>query len=377
MGTGIYWAVLFITLIFGWLMPQEGPRRKNYIILMNLVHTFVCAFRYQYLTGDLIKYHTTYRHMFAAGSYFSPEVIGEWRNTGFYWVMKVIAELTNCNYTVFLIVLAVFCCTVTAVLIYRFSPRPWFSYLIWNCMSFYVTYDFLAIKQGLAMAVLMIAMMYLFDRRPKAFYITVLIAGLIHQPALCFLPAYILAHRKVDYKLIVTYCVAALLIYANRTLIVNVVGEIYYEDSTFVLREEELGGRNIVIILMLIAGWLLKGFRESQFAKLFNIMVAAAILQSFSGFNNIFTRLADYYLQFSILYIPMITYHAVDGGKRLSAARPVLPFNKRSRRLITGCLVLILIWWYDTTCLGHAIGYEVDNYLNYRFMWDVGTDWFW
>lgn len=377
MGTKMYWIVVAIVLIFGYLMPQEGPQRKYYVILMNIVHTFVCAFRYQYITGDLIKYHTTYRHMFAASGFFAEEVISEWRNTGFFWIMKLIGELSNCNYTVFLIVLAVFCCGVTAVMIYRFSPKPWFSYLVWNCMSFYLTYDFLAIKQGLAMAVLMIAMMFIFDKRPVAFTVTTLIAGLIHQPALCFLPAYFLAHRRIDIKMIIGYAVVAALIYASRTQIVNVIGEIYYEDMTFTLRKEDLGGRTIVIILMLAAGWFLKGFREKQFVQLFNLVIVAAIFQSFSGFNNIFTRLADYYLQLTILYVPMITHKSVGNTVYANAARPVLPFNARSKKLITVCLVLIMIWWYDTTCLGQTISYETDNYLNYRFIWDVGTKWFW
>ena len=373
----MYWIVVILVLVFGYIMPQEGPRRKNYIILMNIIHTFVCACRYQYITGDLIKYHTTYRHLFAESSYFSEWVIDEWRNTGWRWLMKAVADLTNCNYTIFLMILAIFCCGVTAVFIYRFSPKPWFSYLVWNCMTFYLTYDFLAIKQGLAMAVLMIAMMHIFDRRPIASLITTLIAGSIHQPALCFLPAYVLAYRRVDFKQILLYAVVAVLIYTSRTTIVNMIGEIYYEDSSFVLRDEDLGGRTIVIILMLMTGWFLKGFREERFSQLFNIVVVAAIFQSFSGFNHIFSRLADYYLQFTILYIPMITNPATNTRILLNAERPILPFNKRSRDVIAAMLVLIMIWWYDTTCLGHTISYSTDNYLNYRFWWNVGTSWFW
>lgn len=373
----VYWVIVAIVLIFGYIMPQEGHQRKYYIILMNIVHSFVCAFRYQYLTGDLIKYHTAYRHSYAASGFFAEEVIGDWVNTGFSWTMKFFADLTNCNYTIFLMALAVFCCTVAAIMIYRFSPKPWFSYLVWNCMSFYLTYDFLAIKQGLAMAVLMIAMMHIFDRRPVAFLITTLIAGFIHMPALCFLPAYFLAHRKVNLELVIAYGIAAMLIYASRGQIVEIVSEIYYEENSFTLIKEELGGRTIVIILMLVAGWILKGFREKQFTQLFNIMVAAAVFQSFSGYDNVFTRLADYYLQFAILYIPMITYKANDGRQHLDAARPLVRFNNRSMQLIVMCLVLIMIWWYDTTCLGHTIGSQTDNYLNYRFLWDVGTKWFW
>ena len=55
---------------------------------------------------------------------------------------------------------------IAGILIYRFSPKPWFSFLVWNCLSVYVTYDYLAIKQGLAMAILMISLMCIFDRKP-------------------------------------------------------------------------------------------------------------------------------------------------------------------------------------------------------------------
>lgn len=368
----VYWSIVLIVLLFGRIMPQEGPKRKYYVILMNLVHIFFCAFRYQFLTGDLIKYNTTFRHMHAASSYFDPEVINEGVNTLFFWIMKFIAELTNGDYQMFLIVLAVFCCTVAAILIYRYSPKPWYSYLVWNCMAFYLQYDFLAIKQGLAMGVLMISLMFIFEKKPIAFLITTLIAGAIHMPALCFLPAYFIANRKVNFYLIVAYCIAAAIIFASRAQIVELVAEVYYEDNDFTLRQESLGGRTIVIILMLVAGALLKGFRDVRFTQMFNITVVAAIFQMFSGFDNIFTRLADYYLQFTILYIPLIFYDVPDRKLYPQGARPVLAFNRRSMDFFVVCLVLVLIWWYDTTCLGHTISNQTDNYLNYRFMWEVG-----
>ena len=34
-------------------------------------------------------------------------------------------------------------------------------------------------------------------------------------------------------------------------------------------------------------------------------------------------------------------------------------------------LVVILIWWYHTTCIGVTIEYALDDYTNFRFMWEV------
>lgn len=366
----IYWQLVVITIVCGMMMPQEGRKRKQYITLMTLIHWFVCAFRYQFLTGDLIKYNTEFRHLREV-TYFSESAIHEWKNTGFYWLMKFVADVTDGDYQALLIILAVICCGIAGIMIFRYSPKPWFSFLVWNCMAFYLTYDFLAIKQGLAMAILMISMMCIFEQKPGWFLFWTLLAGFVHMPALCFLPAYFLANRKLDGKMLLFYIIAAIVIFFSRNQIVDLVGEIYYEESDFVLKKEALGGRTIVIVLMLVAGLFLKGFREKQFSQLFNIVVVAAIFQMFSGFDNVFTRLADYYLQFTILFIPMIFYDVEKTEINRLAMPPVLAFNLRSRKVLAACLVLVLIWWYDTTMLGHTISYQTDNYLNYRFMWEV------
>lgn len=366
----IYWGIVAVSIFLGMIMPQEGPKRKHYVLVMTLLHWFVCAFRYQFLTGDLRKYYTEFWKLEAAG-YFDEYAIHEWKNTGFYWLMKFIGQVTDMDFQIFLIVLATITCVTAGIFIYRYSPKPWFSFVVWNCLGFYVTYDYLAIKQGLAMAMLMISMMCIFEKKPVRFLFWTFLAGFIHMPALCFLPAYFLANRRMSGKMLTAYMVAAIIIFFSRNQIISFVGELYYEDTSFTLTKEELGGRTIVIILMLAAGLMLRGFREKSFNQLFHIVVVAAILQMFSGFSHVFTRLADYYLQFTVLYIPMIFYDVQTPRVNRLAAPPMFPFNLRSRKALAACIVLILIWWYDTTMLGHTITYQVDNYLDYRFMWDV------
>lgn len=365
----IYWFIVASVIVLGMIIPQDGYGRKIYVLIMASIHIFVCAFRYEYLTGDLIKYDTEFRHLQGV-SFFSEEAIHDWKNTGFYWLMKVVGDVTNGNYQMFLIVLSIFTGVISAVFIYRYSSKPWLSYLVWNCMNFYLLYDFLAIKQGLAMAFLMVSMMCIFEEKPVAFLFFTVLAGFVHMPAIVFLPAYFIANRKVNTRLIVSYVVVAIVIFMFRTQIVELVSDLYYEDENFTLMKEGIGGKTIVIILILIVGFLLKGFREKRFNQLFNIIVVAAILQMFSGFDNVFTRLADYYLQFSILFIPSIFYEDRRTEINRSATLAVLPFNERSICFLVIILVLVLVWWYHTTCLGITITNEIDNYLNYRFMWE-------
>lgn len=161
MGVLVYWLIVAAVIVLGLLMPQQGKKKKYYIIVMAVLHIFVCGFRYMYLTGDLRKYAWEYSTMSDYG-WFSNNVFHGGRNAGFYWLMKLVCDLTNGDFQIFLIVLAVITQVIVAVLIYRYSPKPWLSYLVWNCMAFYVIYDFSAIKQGLVMSVLMCAMMCIF-----------------------------------------------------------------------------------------------------------------------------------------------------------------------------------------------------------------------
>lgn len=366
----IYWLIVFLVIFFGLSTYQGYGKRKNYIFLMTAIHLFFCGFRYQFLSGDLIKYNTAFRHM-GEYSYFSDAVLNEWQNTGFLWLMKFFSDKTG-NYQLFLFFLAVVTIVLPSIVIYKYSTKPWLSYLVWNCFTFYVLYGFIAIKQGLAMAILMLSVICIFESKPVLFLIFTLIAGFFHFPALVFLPAYFVANRKVNFRMIILYFVFAAIVFAFRDEIVSFMGSLYYDDTEFVMRKNGVGGRTIVIVLILAAGYILKGLREKRFSQLFNLIVISAILQMFSVFSNVFTRLADYYLQFLILYIPDIFYKDPKTEIRSDVAGPILCFDSRSKPYIIILLVAVLIWWYYTTCLGTAIDYSIDNFLNYRFMWQVG-----
>ncbi len=369
----IYWIIVAFVIVLGMIMPQQGIKRKYYIIIMAIIHAFVCGFRYQYLTGDLQTYHNVYVTLPNYG-WFSEEVIQEGRNTGFYMFMKLIAMITNSNYQIFLLVVAIIIEISVALLIYKYSPRPWLSYLVWNCVGFYI-FGFSAVKQALSMAFIVFAMICILESKAKYFIISVLIAGFIHAPAFAFLPAYWLAKCRINMWTIGMYLVAAGIIFAFRDQIVVFVSEYYYEEETMELLQfgtEGFGGRFFMIVLVLVCGVLMKGFKEKEFESLFHIIVISAIFQMFSVYNNVFTRFADYYFQFSILFIPLIFSPGIHKEKvNTSYMHAKLLFNDRSIRLLLVVLTVILLWYYYYTCLGQTISYSVDNYLDFRFMWDV------
>ena len=369
MGNTPYILMVAAVLLFGAIMPQKGPKRSRYIILMTVLHTCLCGFRYMFITGDLHKYYYTFLN---SGSYgwFSEELLAEGRNFGFYIFNKIIYHLSSGDFQVLLFTISAIVHLALGYVVYRYSPRPWFSYLVWNCMSFFL-FGFSAIKQALAMAFVMLSFIGIAEKR-VGFYLTMMsLASSIHMPALVFLPAYWLSQMKIKPNIIILYVLMGIALYMIKNQFVAFIHTFYYEDDEIMIYSGEIGSRMIMILGFTLFGLFFRGFRDPVFSKLFHIMAVAAILQMLAGFDNIFTRLTDYYFQISMLYLPMVFFPREGVSLRKDGMAPVFPFNRRSMALIATVIVVFLLWFYWTYAINITIELDFDNYLNYRSMWDV------
>lgn len=372
MGVKVYYYMVAAVLGFGLLLPQHGRQKKVYITLMAILHTFVCGWRYMYMHGDLLKYaggESGY-YKLAEWGWFDERVFNGGRNFGFFWLEKLIAHLSGNDFQILLIVIAILIELAVAFTIFRYSPAPWLSYLLWNCFGFYI-FGFVSIKQALAMGVLLFAFSAIMEERPRRFFLFALLAGCIHAPALIFLPAYWMAKNQLSSKKVMIYAFSALLIYLFRNQIVGVISEFYYEEKEYI-SDDRIGGRFLMMAALLLVGVILRGFTGRNFGKLFNLMVVAAILQMFSSFDNVFSRLTDYYFQFVILYLPMMFYPKKDKSLEHEYQIRHIALTAKQRMAALICVAMLACLYYYQTNLSHTITYEVDNYLNYRFCWEVG-----
>ena len=364
----IYMTIVAATLVFGFLMPQTGPRRKNYILLMTAIHIFISGFRYQFLTGDLMKYHTSFQY-FAGENWYSEAVWNGGKNFGFFLYMKLIHFLTGGNYQTVLFVVAVVIHAVLALMVYRYSPAPWMSYLLWNCMAFYI-FGFSAMKQSLAMAFTMLSFVGIANRNLKYYLVCMAIAGAIHMPSLVFLPAYWFCRLKIKPWTLVIYVMMGFALFTFKNQFIQFISSFYYEDDEIFVYSGHIGNRFIMILGFTLFSLVFSGFENPNLEKLFSIMAISTMLQMFSSFDNIFTRMTDYYFQLSVLYLPMVFYSSNQPMQR-HAMQPMLRFNARSKHLLAILVVIFAIWFYYTCNINVNISYSVDDYLNYRFLWDV------
>lgn len=361
-----YYLLLAAIIALGVLMPQGAKDRKQYIVIMAVLHSLLSGLRHQYLTGDMQSYCYKYWRTLNEG-WFSDEIFQGGRNFGFNWLLKFFSTLSDGEFQVFLIVSAIFIEAVVAYLIYKYSPLPWLSFLVWNCMGFYV-FGFSAIKQSIAMGLIMIAFVGIMEERPKLFALFTLLASFVHAPALIFLPAYFLSKQKFNLRTLIIYSCGAVAVFINRNQIVRLMQDFYYEEG-IIGNSADLGGRFILIALFIIAGFALRGFNGKYFSKVANLIVAAAVLQMFSGFDNVFTRLTDYYLQFLIIFIPLSFADYKD--ERLAGVSEGISLDiaPKQRFIIIILLSAFLVWFY-IKCFIDVDIIIYDDYTNYRFFWE-------
>lgn len=363
----IYLYIVAAVLMLGFFLPQKGEKRIFYIIAVCLIHIFVSGFRYCHLTGDLIKYQTTF-HLMGKAAWSDPVLWHDGKNFGFHYFLKLVHLITGGDYQAVLLLIAISIHAVLGYMVYRYSPSPWFSFLIWNCLAFYI-FGFSAIKQSLAMAFVMLSFDAIARRKLGYYLICTAAAASIHLPALVFFPAYFMCRIKVTSHTILLYLLAGILLYVFKDPFVRFLQSFYYEDSIVFTFSGSVGNRFIMILLLTMFGILFSGFDNPHLEKLFHIMAISTLLQMLSGFDNLFTRMTDYYFQLSVLFLPMVftAYHAPSSNHMTA----LFQFNSKSRQVLTVFLCLFLIWFYYTYNINITLAHPVDDYLNYRFMWDV------
>lgn len=106
------------------------------------------------------------------------------------------------------------------------------------------------------------------------------------------------------------FFVAAMIgiVFLFRDQLVSLLSELYHDDAdAFGEAKKLIGGRFLMMVLILVGGYYLRPVRRSDatYAKVYNVMVLAAMFQTFSVYNNVFSRLTDYFYQFIVIFLPM------------------------------------------------------------------------
>lgn len=364
--------VMIVTLVYSDKGCGNRNIKKKIIEFITLVMSLFLGVRTWWM-ADLTKYHTQY--LSCGGDDWREVVFGDFENMGLRLFFRLEYVLTDGNYQIALIIIAFFCMSCLGFVIYKYSVSPYWSYVMYITMGFYF-FTFSGLKQSIAMAFLLLAFSGIIEQKLGYYIVMVLAAAFFHSPALIFLPAYVLVRKRIDktYWLYLATLFAIFFLFQNK--LVSFLSEMYYEEDLTLGVDGTVGGRFLMMLVMLVCGIIFRPPSEKDYVynRVFNVTVFATLLQSFAMFGNEFSRLADYYFQFVILYVPFI-FEYRQGRERhqlsMNAESAALQFNWKSYQLIYFGVTVFSIWYFYNYIKG-----DISGILDYKFFWEVAeTTW--
>lgn len=308
-----YTIMMIIVVVFSFLLHGNEKGSRKYIAFSCIAMFIIMAFRDVTKIG--VDSSSSYLHLYQRMSEtsLSQIVYAEGFNSGFNLLFKLINTVFgDSSYQMAIIIISAFCLFSFAFLVNKYSLSPVTSICAFWGLCFYI-FMFDALKQAIAMSVLVFAFDAIVAKKPIRFYIFVVVASLFHAPAFIFIPIYLVAHIKIPSRYYIPLIISLfVLIYAFRSSIVSwMLGAYRYEELSEQYAAKDvsfIGGSVIVYLGILLVCYLFrKPDQENDFvyATLFKMMVFATILLTFCYYNNIFKRLSDYYAYFCVL---LITY---------------------------------------------------------------------
>ena len=334
---GLLAAVSVVTVGYAF-SKKSRINKKHCIQLVTIILTLFSGLR-SWKMGDVYHYCYAFQHCNDAAwklDFTSRDTIG------LQLLFRLVGQL-HLEFGACLFLIAAFTAIVLGIFVFRYSTSPYLSYLIYICLGNYI-FTMSALKQTISMGFIMLAMIAVIESKPRRFVLLVVFAALFHTPALIFLPAYIIARKKIDaiYFLGLVAIAAAILLFRNQ--IVNFAAGLYYEGELKYDAAERVGGKFLVMLGILAAAMIIHPLKKSSlvYRNLFNVTVLAAILQSFSVYDNVFTRLADYYFQFFPVFVPLVLDDRTVRDQGNESALPIIGYGL-PYKLCAAAVVVITI----------------------------------
>lgn len=348
-------------LIYGW--NESDNNKKLCIIIVTIILTLFTGLRSWHI-GDLNNYLTDF---FACSSeQWQEAVFYNYTNIGIRLLFRIVSFIGG-DYGTCLMIISFLSAASLGFIVYKYSPSPYWSYLIYISMGFYI-FTYTGLKQTLAMSFLMFAMDGILESNFKRFLFWTFIAGMFHAPAFIFLPAYVFAGLKINHNYFVIVFLTALFVYIFQENILSFMTDAYYDEEAKYVARKVVGGRVLMMILILCISWFLRPPRNGDiiYRKVFSIMVFSIIIQYFSIYDNVFTRLADYYYQFVVLLFPLM----METGEHRLKKDPKPNYTVRFHQdyiytFLSIGITLFALWYY------YPQVYESAVVAVYHFYWEM------
>ena len=230
----------------------------------------------------------------------------QWSIEPGYGLLMKICNIINCTPQIFLLIVSMIINGLLMYFIYKYSDNPFMSVIIFMGVEFF-TLSFTALRQMLAIVILLHSYPFIKQQKIKKFLLIVLLAATFHKTALVFAIVYIFKDIKINAKNI---CIGILIILLAQLILIPLI--IFLTKKIFSELYITSNGSGVTQTLVIFTYFLIgiliykNLLKEKEGIKniLFIIIYFALFIQTLAIRINMINRLMWYFYIFIIIYLP-------------------------------------------------------------------------
>lgn len=304
-----YTIMMAVVVGAAYFMHGEKQFNKQYIIFSAVAMFILMGLRDAFSVGmDSASSYISIYNGIGAMSWKQVWAFDGGKNRGFYLLMKLVRFIFMGNYQWFIIIVALIVMVAVARFIYSYSVNPLQSVIYYWGLLIY-TFQFSALKQAIAMAIILISFDMIVKKKWFFFVLLVFLASQFHQPAIVFLPAYWIVKIKIGRNYLLLLTGMLIFTYIFRSQLLELMNGVY-ETTINNYGMRFIGNKALIMIVIVAAALILRPPSDDEEDKIYCWLLSfvgiAIVFQTFVNYNNTFERLGDYYFQFAIVFIPMV-----------------------------------------------------------------------
>lgn len=314
----IYLVNIALLFLYGLILLKDNSQRNKRIfcILASWNWIVLSGLRHLTIGADTIKYG----YFFEQAKKISWATLWNDRSSIFihgsmgkdpgYIVFQKLTQFIIRDYRGYLILIALIFIVPLGIWIYRNSGNFLMSFIIYSCL-FYSFFSITGTRQTIATAmVVFVGYRFIKERKCWLFLLLILIATSIHFSAICYLPFYFMANKKITDKYIVLFGCGFIGILLLKEPIYKIGSSLLGYDQYLPYEESATAFTFSLFLIALTAVTLLKRNEilknNEQAMHYINSLLIATLLVPFTFVNPSAMRVIQYFSLSIMLLVPEI-----------------------------------------------------------------------
>lgn len=345
----IFSLTYILVLVIGLLSKQFRNGKKFFCISTGTIYFFIAALRSSHVGGDSFNYRNMFELL--AGRDLDISLLYSKRDPVFFAFLSFVGKFTS-NYTVLFTIVAAFFCFAVWYYIYKYSYDPVLSVIVLLAFNLY-QFSLTGMRQTIAMAFVIFSMISINEGKRVLPYIFVVLGSLFHASAFAFIVIPILRHIPITKKKIkwsvAVLIVAFLLRNKIATMLIGFISDRGYQVN---MVQSGFTMMLVIFILYIVMAIFVKEYAENDGNYHFQYWIAmgAVFFETLVTAQNIFFRIAFYFLMVFVTLLPNIAHYAK---------------NRNTRLILSLGLYIVLSVQYLVFTIGSS------NILPYTFFWQI------